>query len=283
MKEGPGILYIVSTPIGNLEDITIRAIKVLSEVDIVACEDTRHTLKLLNHLNIKKPLISYHDNNRTMRTGQLIEKLLAGNSIALVSDAGTPLISDPGEELVSAAAENGIKITVIPGCTASVAALVLSGLSTGRFAFEGFLPQRRSERIRYLENIKYEERTLIFYEGPHRLKAMLNDVLEVFGDRKCAVVRELTKIHEEVVRGSLSQILSHFESNEPRGEFVIVVEGSKNKAPSEEKQNLAELSVEEHVNYYIKQGQSRMQAMKSAARDRGMSKREIYDILNTEK
>jgi len=283
MKEGPGILYIVSTPIGNLEDITIRAIKVLSEVDIVACEDTRHTLKLLNHLNIKKPLISYHDNNRTMRTGQLIEKLLAGNSIALVSDAGTPLISDPGEELVSAAAENGIKITVIPGCTASVAALVLSGLSTGRFAFEGFLPQRRSERIRYLENIKYEERTLIFYEGPHRLKAMLNDVLEVFGDRKCAVVRELTKIHEEVVRGSLSQILSHFESNEPRGEFVIVVEGSKNKAPSEEKQNLAELSVEEHVNYYIKQGQSRMQAMKSAARDRGMSKREIYDILNTDK
>ena len=218
-----------------------------------------------------------------MRTGQLIEKLLAGNSIALVSDAGTPLISDPGEELVSAAAENGIKITVIPGCTASVAALVLSGLSTGRFAFEGFLPQRRSERIRYLENIKYEERTLIFYEGPHRLKAMLNDVLEVFGDRKCAVVRELTKIHEEVVRGSLSQILSHFESNEPRGEFVIVVEGSKNKAPSEEKQNLAELSVEEHVNYYIKQGQSRMQAMKSAARDRGMSKREIYDILNTDK
>jgi len=283
MKEGPGILYIVSTPIGNLEDITIRAIKVLSEVDIVACEDTRHTLKLLNHLNIKKPLISYHDNNRTMRTGQLIEKLLAGNSIALVSDAGTPLISDPGEELVSAAAENGIKITVIPGCTASVAALVLSGLSTGRFAFEGFLPQRRSERIRYLENIKYEERTLIFYEGPHRLKAMLNDVLEVFGDRKCAVVRELTKIHEEVVRGSLSQILSHFESNEPRGEFVIVMEGSKNKAPSEEKQNLAELSVEEHVNYYIKQGQSRMQAMKSAARDRGMSKREIYDILNTDK
>ncbi|NLM75179.1 MAG: 16S rRNA (cytidine(1402)-2'-O)-methyltransferase [Clostridiaceae bacterium] len=283
MKENSGVLYIVSTPIGNLEDITLRAVRVLSEVDIIACEDTRHSIKLLNHLDIKKPLISYHDNNRIMRAHQLIEKLREGNDIALISDAGTPLISDPGEELVSMAVENGIKVTVIPGCTASIAALTLSGLPTGRFVFEGFLPQKRTDRIKHLENIQYEDRTIIFYEGPHRLKAMLKDVLEVLGDRKCAVVRELTKIHEEVVRGTVSQALSHFETHNPRGEFVIVIEGSKNKAPSEEKSELTELSVEEHVNYYINQGQSRMQAMKSAAKDRGITKREVYAILNTDK
>ncbi|NMA67419.1 MAG: 16S rRNA (cytidine(1402)-2'-O)-methyltransferase [Clostridiaceae bacterium] len=283
MKESSGVLYLVATPIGNLEDITLRAIRVLSEVDIIACEDTRHSLKLLNHLEIKKPLISYHDNNRKLRASQLIEKLREGNNIALISDAGTPLISDPGEELVALAAENGIKVTAVPGCSASVTALILSGLSTRRFAFEGFLPQKHAERVKYLESIQYEEMTLIFYEGPHRLKDMLKDTLKVLGDRKCAVVRELTKIHEEVVRGKISQVLSHFERNNPRGEFVIVVEGSINKAPSAENEKLIELTIEEHVEFYINKGQSRMQAMKLVAKDRGISKREVYAILNTEK
>ncbi len=281
MENNFGTLYLVATPIGNLEDITYRAVRILSEVDIIACEDTRHSLKLLNHLNIKKPLISYHDINRITRAKELIEKLKSGSNIALVSDAGTPAISDPGEELVAMAIENGIKVSAIPGCSAFVTALIMSGLPTGRFAFEGFLPQKHRDRIRFLENIMYEERTLIFYEGPHRVKDMLKDTLKVLGDRKCAVLRELTKIHEEAVRGSLSQALAYFEEYEPRGEFVIVVEGSKKQAPDINDYN--EQSIEEHFEYYEKQGNSRMEAMKLVAKDRGISKREVYAILNSKK
>lgn len=281
MNENYGTLYLVATPIGNLEDITYRAVRILSEVDIIAAEDTRHSLHLLNHLEIKKPLISYHDNNRISRGKELIEKLKGGKNLALISDAGTPAISDPGEELVAMAIEEGIVVTSIPGCSASITALILSGLPAGRFVFEGFLPQKHADRIKFLEGIKNEDRTLIFYEGPHRVKDMLADTLKVFGDRRCAALRELTKIHEEAIRDTLSQVLAHFESTDPRGEFVIVVEGTKNKASDIQKLDYSNLSIDQHVEYYIQQGHERMEAMKLAAKDRGISKREVYSQLNS--
>lgn len=277
MDQEYGTLYLVGTPIGNLEDITCRALRILSEVDLIAAEDTRHTLRLLNHFNISKPLVSYHDNNRISRAKELINKLKEGLDIALVSDAGMPSISDPGEELVSMAVSQGIKVTVVPGPSASLTALVLSGLPSGRFAFEGFLPRKRSDRVRFLETIRDEERTIIFYEGPHRLKTMLQDLYGVFGERRVSVLRELTKVHEEAIRGSLSEIISHFEVNDPRGEFVIVVEGAP---PKEKKQDFSCLSLEEHVEYYVKQGYERMDAIKLAAKDRGVSKRDIYNSIN---
>lgn len=277
MDQEYGTLYLVGTPIGNLEDITCRALRILSEVDLIAAEDTRHTLRLLNHFNISKPLVSYHDNNRISRAKELINKLKEGLDIALVSDAGMPSISDPGEELVSMAVSQGIKVTVVPGPSASLTALVLSGLPSGRFAFEGFLPRKRSDRVRFLETIRDEERTIIFYEGPHRLKTMLQDLYGVFGERRVSVLRELTKVHEEAIRGSLSEIISRFEVNDPRGEFVIVVEGAP---PKEKKQDFSCLSLEEHVEYYVKQGYERMDAIKLAAKDRGVSKRDIYNSLN---
>lgn len=274
-----GTLYIVGTPIGNLEDITYRAVRVLSEVDLIAAEDTRHSLKLLNHLGIKKPLISYHDNNRIWRAEELVNKLKEGNNIALISDAGMPAISDPGQELIALAIEEEIAVTVIPGCTASIAGLVLSGLPTCRFAFEGFLPQKHSERVKFLDSIKYEQRTIIFYEGPHRVKDMLTDCLAQLGDRDCAIARELTKIHEQVIRGTISYALKHFEANTPRGEFVIIIAGSKEEAP--DKLDFFKLSVEEHVEYYMQQGHEKMDAMKLTAKDRGVSKRDVYKIINS--
>lgn len=276
MNQDYGTLYLVGTPIGNLEDITYRAVRVLSEADLIAAEDTRHTIKLLNHFNISKPLISYHDNNRISRAKELTDKLKEGLNIALVSDAGMPSISDPGEELVSMAVSQGIKVTVVPGPSASLTALVLSGLPSDRFAFEGFLPRKHSDRVKFLKTIRDEERTIIFYEGPHRVKSMLQDLYGVFGERRVSVLRELTKVHEEAIRGTLGEIIAHFEVNEPRGEFVIVVEGAPQK---EEKQDFSCLSVEEHVEHYLKQGYDRMDAMKQAAKDRGMSKRDIYNSL----
>ncbi len=281
MAENYGTLYLVGTPIGNLEDITYRAVRTLSEVDLIAAEDTRHSLRLLNHLEIKKPLISYHDNNRISRAEELVNKLKNGQNIALISDAGMPGISDPGEELVALAVSQGITVTVVPGCSASLTALVLSGLPTGRFAFEGFLPQKHKERVKFLELIKYEERTIIFYEGPHRVRKTLEDILEVFGDRRCGILRELTKIHEEAVRGTIIQAIAHFATNEPRGEFVIVVEGSQKKASDNPKPDLSNLTLEEHVKYYIEQGYERMDAMKLTAKDRGLSKRDVYALLNS--
>jgi len=279
MEKAYGTLYLVATPIGNLEDITYRAVRILSEVDLIAAEDTRHTLKLLNHLQIKKPLISYHDNNRMERADELVARLKNGENIALVSDAGMPAISDPGEELVRKCAEEGIRVTVIPGCTAALSGLIVSGLPTRRFVFEGFLPQKRSERIKRLKELAGEERTLIFYEGPHRLRAMLTDVLEVFGERQCALARELTKLHEEVLRGNLSELLEKLGTNPPRGEYVIILSGadpeSRKKAST-----VPVMGVEELVRHYQEQGLSRMDAMKQVAKDLGVSKRDIYQALN---
>lgn len=274
-----GILYLVATPIGNLEDITYRAVRVLSEADLIAAEDTRRTLQLLNHLKIKKPLVSYHDNNRLTRADELLAKLKEGNSVALVTDAGMPAVSDPGEDLVRFCAAEGIRVTVVPGCSASLAGLVLSGLPTGRFAFEGFLPQKHGERVKKLKDLIDEERTMIFYEGPHRVRDMLSDALQALGDRKCAIARELTKIHEEVLRDSLSGLVAHFEKNEPRGEFVIIVSGAPERENAEEN-ILSGLSLEEHVRYYSSQGLDRMDAIKQAAKDRGLKKRDVYEALN---
>lgn len=281
MAENYGTLYLVGTPIGNLEDITYRAVRTLSEVDLIAAEDTRHSLRLLNHLEIKKPLISYHDNNRISRAEELVNKLKNGQNIALISDAGMPGISDPGEELVALAVLQGIIVTAVPGCSASLTALVLSGLPAGRFAFEGFLPQKHKDRVNFLESIKYEDRTIIFYEGPHRVRKTLEDILEVFGDRRCGILRELTKVHEEAVRGMLSEAIEHFTVNEPRGEFVIVVEGSQKKASDNPKPDLSSLTLKEHVNYYTEQGYERMDALKLTAKDRGLSKRDVYRLLNS--
>ncbi|MGI6122598.1 MAG: 16S rRNA (cytidine(1402)-2'-O)-methyltransferase [Acetivibrionales bacterium] len=281
MADKYGTLYLVGTPIGNLEDITYRAVRTLSEVDLIAAEDTRRSLQLLNHLKIKKPLISYHDNNRISRAKELVEKLKEGQSIALISDAGMPGISDPGEELVALAISEGIFVTSAPGCTAVVTALVLSGISTGRFAFEGFLPQKQKDRVKFLESIKYEERTIVFYEGPHRVKKTLRDILDIFGDRQCSVLRELTKLHEEAIRGALSEVLEHFAANEPRGEFVIVVEGSQKKVSDNPKPDFTNYTLEEHVKYYMEQGYERMDAMKLTAKDKGLSKRDVYGLLNS--
>ena len=281
MAEKYGTLYLVGTPIGNLEDITYRAVRTLSEVDLVAAEDTRHSLQLLNHLKIKKPLISYHDNNRISRAKELMAKLKDGQNIALISDAGMPGISDPGEELVALAVSQEVNVTAIPGCSASITALVLSGLPTGRFAFEGFLPQKHKDRVTFLESIQYEDRTIVFYEGPHRVKKTLEDIHKVFGDRRCGILRELTKLHEEALRCTLSEAIEHFTANEPRGEFSIVVEGSKKKESDNLKPDLSELSLEEHVKYYMERGYERMDAMKLTAKDRGLSKRDVYGLLNS--
>jgi len=281
MADKYGTLYLVATPIGNLEDITYRAVRTLSEVDLIAAEDTRHSLQLLNHLGIRKPLISYHDNNRISRAEELVNKLKNGQNIALISDAGMPGISDPGEELVALAVSQGITVTAVPGCSASLTALVLSGLPTGRFAFEGFLPQKHNDRIKFLESIKYEDRTIIFFEGPHRVRKMLEDIFTVFGDRRCSILRELTKIHEEAIRGTVSDAIAHFTEEEPKGEFVIVVEGSKKNAPDNPKPDVLCLSVEDHVKHYMTLGYERMEAMKLVAKDRGLSKRDIYRMLNS--
>lgn len=219
------LLYVVSTPIGNLNDITLRALQVLGEVDLIAAEDTRQTRKLLDHYGIKTPITSYHDHNKEQKTPVLLKHLEGGMDVALVSDAGTPGISDPGYYLIRRAIEQGVQVIPVPGPTASVAALVVSGLPTDRFIFEGFLPAKKGKRRRILSELATEERTIILYESPYRLQRTLNDILEVFGDRKMVAARELTKKFEEVIRGSVSELLDHFTQNRPRGEFVLVIEG----------------------------------------------------------
>lgn len=279
MENPTGTLYLVATPIGNLEDITFRAVRVLKEADIIAAEDTRHSLRLLNHLGIKKPLISYHEHNRLTRAEELLKKLREGRNIALVSDAGMPVVSDPGEDLVSLCIQQSIPVTVIPGCSASLAGLVLSGLPARRFTFEGFLPQGQGERKKTLEKLKAEERTMIFYEGPHRVTRMLADVLTVLGDRPCAVARELTKLHEEVLRGRVSEMIDHFREREAKGEFVILIGGNA-ESPSSGDAGYNALSVEDHVQKLMDEGMDRMGAMKQAAKSRGLSKREVYQAMH---
>lgn len=270
-----GKLYMVATPIGNLDDITIRAIKVLNDVDIIAAEDTRHTLKLLNHLNIKKNLISYYKETEKIKSPILIEKLLEGKNIALVSDAGTPGISDPGEEIVKNAIENNIEIIPIPGASAFVNALICSGLSTREFTFVGFLPTNNKEKKDKLEELKNENRTLIFYEAPHKIKNTLENILEIFGNRKIVLARELTKIHEEFIRNNISNILGNID--EIKGEFVILVEGTEKI--NEEKNFLNSLSLEEHYKYYLNKNLDKKEIIKKIAKDRGKNKNEIYQYF----
>ncbi len=273
------VLYLVGTPIGNASDISERAVKVLSEVDFIAAEDTRNTLKLLNMLGIKKELISYHEHNKRAGGERILERLTAGESCALVTDAGMPAISDPGEDLVRLMAENGIKVSVVPGPSAVVSALSLSALSSARFAFEGFLPVQRGERTKRLEKVRHEERTMIFYEAPHKLTATLDDLLLCFGgDRKISLCRELTKLNEEVIRTTLSEAVKIYREKSPRGEYVLVVEGAP-EGNNIAKNPLASLSPAEHVQHYIDLGMKKMDAIKASAKDRGISKSEMYDLI----
>ena len=280
-----GILYLCATPIGNLEDMTFRAIRTLKEVDLIAAEDTRNSIRLLNHFAIQTPMTSYHEYNKYDKGRKLIEKLLEGKNIALITDAGTPGISDPGEELVRMCHENGIRVTPVPGAAACITALTMSGLPTRRFAFEAFLPSEKKEREKILTELERETRTIILYEAPHRLVRTLKLLEERLGDeRNVAVCRELTKKHETVYRGTLCDAVSYYESTEPRGECVLVIDGkSQEEIEREEQKKWEQMSIEDHVAYYISQGADRKEAMKKTAQDRGVSKRDIYNYLEKQK
>ncbi len=281
-KVMPSTLYLVATPIGNLADITERAIKVMSEVDFIAAEDTRNSLRLLSALGIKNELVSYHEHNKKASGERLVARLLSGESCALITDAGMPAISDPGEDIVRLCQDSGITVSVIPGACAAVSALSLSGLETGRFAFEGFLSANKSERRKQLERVKNEDRTLIFYEAPHKLRVTVSDMAEIFGiDRKISFCRELTKINEEIRRTNLGEAVSYYEANEPRGEYVLVVEGFKGEVICDELRERLLLTPDEHVKSYENAGLARMDAIKRAAKDRGITKSELYKILNS--
>jgi 16S rRNA (cytidine1402-2'-O)-methyltransferase len=269
-----GTLYICATPIGNLEDITLRALRILREVDYIAAEDTRHTLKLLNHYGISKPLISYHEHNQRERGQRIIELLMQGYNVALVSDSGMPGISDPGIPLIGLARQNGIPVTVLPGPTASIAALVLSGMDTSRFVFEGFLPREKKDREARLEELKREQRTVILYEAPHRLVTTLKDMLDKLGNRKVAVVRELTKVHEEVIILNLERMLEHFKEHPPKGEIVLILEGCAHQDIQDN--NTWNISIEEHIRQYMAQGFDKKEALKRVAKVRGLPKSEVY-------
>ena len=271
-----GTLYLCPTPIGNLEDITIRTLNVLKNVDVIAAEDTRHSLGLLNHFEIKKPLISYFEHNKFERGPELVEKLLNGESIALVTDAGTPAISDPGEDLVKLCIENAVEVVPLPGANAAITALIASGIETARFTFQGFLPAHKKERRERLEEVKNYPETLIYYEAPHKIKATLQSMQEVLGDRKICLCRELTKRYEEFYPCLISEALERYKEEEPRGEFVIVVRGCENPESADE---TADLSIEEIYENYLARGVDFKEAIKLAAKDKGISKREAYDIL----
>ena len=272
-----GTLYLVATPIGNLLDISERAKKVLAEADFVAAEDTRNSARLLAAYGIHAELVSYHEHNRRESGGRILARLLAGESCALVTDAGMPAISDPGEDLVALCAEAGVPVRIIPGCCAAVSALALSGLPTARFCFEGFLPAKAGERRARLAALVGEERTMIFYEAPHKLRATLADMVAAFGEgRRIALCRELTKLNEQAHRTTLGGAVSHYEAVEPRGEYVLVLEGGV----AVKDNPLSELTPEEHVAHYEREGHGRMDAIKLAAKDRGMTKSELYKLLH---
>lgn len=271
-----GILYICPTPIGNLEDITIRVLNILKNVDLIAAEDTRHTLKLLNHFDIKKPLTSYHEHNIKQKGKFLIDKLLEGENIALVSDAGMPGISDPGEDLIKLAIENDISVVGLPGPSASLLALVVSGLSTSKFVFEGFLPSSKKERRERLNKIKGEDRTIIFYESPHRLINSLKDMEEILGDRRIAVARELTKKYEEVFRGTIKGAIDKFQKDGIKGEFVLVIEGAQTEDDEFDDNWWTNMTIKEHILFYINKGFSKKDAIKMVAKERDIPKRDVY-------
>ena len=272
-EEREGVLYIVATPIGNLEDITLRAIRILKEVDLIAAEDTRHTLKLLNHLEITKPMISYHRHNEEVRCDGLIQELKNGKNIAIVSDAGTPGICDPGEEIIKKCIEEKIKIVPIPGACAMINALIASGITTKEFTFLGFLPLNKKLRKEKLEEIKNLNKTLILYEAPHKLKNTLQDLSAVLEDRKIVLARELTKIHEEYIRGTLSKIQKQAEGL--KGEMVLIIQGTNKK----EENKLKELTLEEHYDFYKRQGLNKKEIIKKIAKDRNVNKNEIYQYF----
>lgn len=282
-KTEKSTIYLVATPIGNLADITERAKKVLSEVDFIGAEDTRNSLKLLSCLGIKKELVSYHEHNKKASGEKIIARVLGGESCAIITDAGMPAISDPGEDIVRLAADAGLRVSVIPGACAAVSALSLSALATGRFCFEGFLSPNKKEREERLGKLKCEERTMIIYEAPHKLRTTLADLSLTFGDtRKIALCRELTKLNEEIVRTTLGEANEYYSKNEPRGEYVLILEGAEEAGVCVAGENpLLSLSPEEHVLHYENEGLKRMDAIKAAAKDRGMSKSDLYKILNT--
>lgn len=270
-----GVLYLVATPIGNLDDITYRAVKVLEEVDFIAAEDTRHSLKLLNHLGITKPMTSYFEHNIRQKGEYIIKRILEGETAALISDAGTPAISDPGEDLVRLCHEKGVRIIPVPGAVAGINALICSGLSTSRFSFEGFLSVNKKSRQEHLNSVKQSPYTLIFYEAPHKLKRTLSDMLESFGNRRITIARELTKKYEEILPLMLEDAVAYYNENEPKGEYVLVIEGCTPEEAQEENE-LNSLDVLEHLDFYIKSGMDKKEAMKRVAQDRGVSRREIY-------
>ena len=278
-----GVLYLCATPIGNLQDMTPRCVEILRSVDVIAAEDTRNSIKLLNHFDIHTPMTAYHEFNRFDKADELVGRMLNGESVACITDAGTPGISDPGEVLVQKAAEAGIAVTSVPGACAAVNALVISGLTTRRFRFEAFLPFEKKERKEILDAIRDDTATIVVYEAPHRLVRTLNDLLDALGDRRIALCKELTKVHENVYRTTLSDAAAFFGANEPKGEFVLVIEGADpEKKRREERESWDTLSLPEHVALYEKQGIDRKDAMKAAAKDRGLSKRDVYQALLAE-
>ncbi|SHE39174.1 16S rRNA (cytidine(1402)-2'-O)-methyltransferase [Alkalibacter saccharofermentans] len=277
MKSAYGICYLVATPIGNLEDMSFRAVRILAEADLIAAEDTRHTKKLLNHYDIGARLISYHQHNEIDRSNQLVEMLKEGQTIAIVSDAGTPGISDPGAIMARRCHEEGINITVIPGACAAIGALVVSGMSTDKFSFCGFLPSNKKSRKKALEEIGKLKLTVILYEAPHRLIKTLKELEDSLGDREITLVKELTKLHETIWKGSISRAIIHYEENLPKGEFVLLIEGSS----QEEKGFWDTMTLEEHMEHYLEEGISKKEAVKLIAKDRGIPKREVYDRFMT--
>ena len=273
-----GTLYLVGTPIGNLSDISERALKVLSEVDFIAAEDTRNSGRLLSYFGIKKPMMSYFEHNKRERGEMIVERIIAGEACAMITDAGMPAISDPGEDVVRICAEKGVPVSVVPGPCAAVCALAMSGLFTGKFVFEGFLSTANNERREALEALKNETKTIIFYEAPHKLRATLADLKKVFGNRKISLCRELTKLNEEVLRMTLDGAIAYYEENQPRGEYVLIMEGASKE---EQKANAfwANMDEMQHVQYYLDSGMGKSDAIKAAAKDRGVGKSDIYNIV----
>ena len=275
-----GTLYLCATPIGNLEDITYRVLRTLKEVDLIAAEDTRNSIRLLNHFEIKTPMTSYHEYNKIDKAYQLVAKMREGKNIALITDAGTPGISDPGEDIVRICYEEGIPVTSLPGAAACITALTMSGLPTRRFAFEAFLPPDKKEREAVLTELETETRTIVMYEAPHRLVKTLKLLSERLGVRRITVCRELTKKHETAFLTTIPEAVAYYEANDPKGECVLVIEGrSREEMRQEEQARWEEMSIEEHMEHYLAQGMNRKDAMKQTAKDRGMQKREVYNYL----
>ena len=275
-----GKLYLCATPIGNLEDITYRVVRTLNEVDLIGAEDTRNSIKLLNHFDIKTPMTSYHEFNKYDKAKQLVEMMKEGKNIAIITDAGTPGLSDPGEEVVRQCFEAGIQVTSLPGPAACITALTMSGQKTRRFCFEAFLPKDKKEKVAVLEELKNETRTIIIYEAPHRLARTLKELRETLGNRQLTLCRELTKKYEEADKTTIDQAIEKYNEKEPRGEYVLVIEGkSQEEIQEENKQKWESMTIEEHMEYYISQGNDKKSAMKLVAKDRGVSKRDIYNQL----